>query len=160
MWQQDDTLQAFGEYDTLSALEELWLTGEDRPSSSPRQFPSGVPGGTHLPNGIGDDFQTIQDPLDNVDATAVRKVLRSAQLEQDIVEALISQGGLKSLSLFKFLEVEDLTEKERSIISPKVIPMVQARYLIVRSLRISTWNPGYEPPPRRRCKLGFQPSVL
>ena len=130
MWQQDDTLQAFGEYDTLSALEALWLTGEDRPSSSPRQFPSGVPGGTHLPNGTGDDFQTIQDPLDNVDATAVRKVLRSAQLEQDIVEALISQGGLKSLSLFKFLEVEDLTEKERSIISPKVIPKVQARYLI------------------------------
>ena len=130
MWQQDDTLQAFGEYDTLSALEELWLTGEDRPSSFPRQFPSGVPGGTNLPNGIGDDFQMIQDLLDNVDVTAVRKVLRSAQLEQDIVEALISQGGLKSLSLFKFLEVEDLTEKERSIISPKVIPKVQARYLI------------------------------
>ena len=79
MWQQDDTLQAFGEYDTLSALQALWPTGEDRPSSSPRQFPSGVPGGAHLPNGIGDDFQTIQDPLDNVDATAVRKVLRSDQ---------------------------------------------------------------------------------
>ena len=47
-----------------------------------------------LPNGIGDDFQTIQDPLDTVDATAVRKFLRSAQLEQDIVEAIMSQGGL------------------------------------------------------------------
>ena len=93
MWQQDDTLQAFGgEYDTLKALKELWLTGEDRPSSSLRQFPSGVPGGTHLPNDTGDDFQTIQDPLGNVDATAVRKFLRSAQLEQDIVEAIMSQG--------------------------------------------------------------------
>ena len=95
MWQQDDTLQAFGENDTLRALEQLWLIEEDRPSSSLRQFPSGVPGGTYLPNDIGDDFQTIQDPLGNVDAAAVRKFLRSAQLEQDIVEAIMSQGGLK-----------------------------------------------------------------
>ena len=130
MWQQgqqDDTLQAFGDNDTLSALEELW-------SSSPRQFPSGVPGGTHLPNDTGDGFQTIQDPLDNVDAAAVRKFLRSAQLEQDIVDAIMSQGGLRRLSIFKFLKVEDLTEKERSIISPKVIPLVQTRYLILEAV--------------------------
>ena len=44
------------------------------------------------------------------------------------------QGGLRRLSLFKFLKVEDLTEKERSIISPKVIPLVQARYLILEAV--------------------------
>ena len=46
----------------------------------------------------------------------------------------MSQGGLRRLSLFKFLKVEDLTEKERSIISPKVIPLVQARYLILEAV--------------------------
>ena len=64
----------------------------------------------------------------------MRKFLRSAQLEQDIAEAIMSQGGLRRLSLFKFLKVKDLTEKERSIISPKVIPLVQARYLILEAV--------------------------
>ena len=67
----------------------------------------------------------------SVDVRAVRDFLeRTSRLEGDLIGTLITKGGVAHLGDLRRLTVEDLTHPERSIIAPKVIPMMRARVLV------------------------------
>ena len=71
----------------------------------------------------------------SADANAVRVfLLRHTSIDGDLIEEIIQKGGVSDLAALKHLREEDFTDPVRSIISPKVIPVPQARLLIKESI--------------------------
>ena len=71
----------------------------------------------------------------SADAHAVRVFLLShTRIDGDLIEEIIQKGGVSDLAALKHLREEDFTDPVRSIISPKVIPVPQARLLIKESI--------------------------
>ena len=84
-------------------------------------------------------------------AQAVRDFLRQSMdnaVHDDIIDEMIKKGSLTSLDVLQFLNVEDLSDPVKSIISPKVIPTVHARKLIQQSIprMVQTLTHGDNPP--------------
>ena len=80
----------------------------------------------------GMDQATVSRAVElSVDVRAVRDFLeRTSRLAGDLIGDLITKGGIVHLDDLRRLTVEDLTHPERSIIAPRVIPMMRARILI------------------------------
>ena len=71
----------------------------------------------------------------SVDAKAVRDFMFSqTKIDGDLIDEMIQKGGVSDLAALKYLTEEDLTDPVRSIIFPRVIPVLQARLLIKESI--------------------------
>ena len=84
-------------------------------------------------------------------AQAVRDFLRQSMandVHDDIIDEMIKKESLTSLDVLQFLNVEDLSDPVKSIISPKVIPILHARKLIQQSIprMVQTLTHGDNPP--------------
>ena len=91
-------------------------------------------------NGVAPPYATPNGDLSravqlSVDAKAVRAfMLSQTRIDGDLIDELIQKGGVSDLAALKYLKEEDLTDPVRSIISPRVIPVLQARLLIKESI--------------------------
>jgi len=71
----------------------------------------------------------------SVEAKAVRDFLEcTTSIAGDLIDDIINKGGICHLNHLKSLTEEDLTHPERSIIAPRVVPVVLARLLIQESI--------------------------
>ena len=59
---------------------------------------------------------------------------RTTRIAGDIIDDTINKGGITHLDDLKSLTVDDLTHPERSIIAPRVVPVMSARLLIQESI--------------------------
>ena len=78
---------------------------------------------------------------------AVRTFLeQETDLGEDIIEAIIVRGKVSRLAYFQLLTMEDLTHTDKSIISPHVIPEMEARYLLTVTIpqMLKTLSQGTE----------------
>jgi len=85
-----------------------------------------------LKPGSGMDQNELSRAVDrSVQVRAVRDFLeRTSSLAGDIIDDIITKGGIDRLSDLKHLTVEDLTHPERGILAPRVLPLIRARALI------------------------------
>ncbi len=86
--------------------------------------------------GSGLDQAAVSRAFDlSVDVRAVRDFLeRASRLPGDIIDDPITKGGIVHLDDLKRLTMEDLTHPERSIIAPRVIPMMRARIFVYETI--------------------------
>ena len=79
----------------------------------------------------GLDQAAVSRAFESVDVRAVREFLeRKSRLTGDIIEDLITKGGLAHLDELQLLTMEALTHPEKSIIAPRVLPWLRATFLI------------------------------
>ena len=93
-----------------------------------------------IPNGVAPQYAPPTGDLSRdvqlrVDVNAVRAFLLSnTGIDGDLIDDIIQKGGVRKLAALKHLKEEDLTDPVLSIISPRVIPAVEARLLIKESI--------------------------